>query len=189
MGMLDGRFDVVVPGGDEGDIRSPADLLEAARKKVCAVRDGEPTALIVGADTGVFLGDRHLGKPADLTEAKAYLRALAGRWHAVFTGVHAALPGDAREALVETRVRFRELTDEELEWYVASEEVLDKAGGYGVQGRAAVFVECIQGEYANVVGLPLATLYRLLRELGWRPDMDQRASSDGGEGACCTNWV
>ncbi len=126
-------------------------------------------ALIVGADTGVFLDDRHLGKPADLGEAKAYLRALSGRWHAVFTGVHAALPGAVRDALVETRVRFRALTDEEIDWYVESEEVLDKAGGYGVQGRAAVFVERIEGEYANVVGLPMATLYGLLRDLGWRP--------------------
>lgn len=169
MRRLDLRFEIVVPHSDEGVIRSPADLLHAARGKVRAVRDGDPTALIVGADTGVFLDGRHMGKPVDRTEAKAYLRALAGRWHAVFTGVHAALPGEQRESLVETHVRFRDLTEEEIDWYVASENVLDKAGGYGVQGRAAVFVERIEGEYTNVVGLPMATLYGLLRDLGWRP--------------------
>ncbi|MFO8034344.1 MAG: Maf family protein, partial [Candidatus Bipolaricaulota bacterium] len=169
LGRIDSSFHVAVPDSDEGSISTPGDLVDTARGKMLAVRAEEPQALIVAADTGVFLGGRHLGKPSGPEEARKYLRALSGRWHSVFTGLCVSLPGCVREELVETGVRFRSLSEEELDWYIAGEYVLDKAGAYAVQGRAAVFVERIEGEYTNVVGLPMATLYGLLQELGWGP--------------------
>lgn len=158
---------VLVPGTDEGDIRRPEDLLGAARAKLRQVRSQEPDALIVAADTGVFCAGRHLGKPSDQAQAREYLRVLSGRWHSVFTGVCVSIPGRVREELVETRVAFRRLSEDELDWYLGGEQVLDKAGGYAIQGRAAVFVRRIEGDYCNVMGLPLAMVYDLLRELGW----------------------
>ncbi len=173
-------FQVVVPDFEEGTIHSPEDLLEAARGKMQAVRRKEPAALIVAADTGVFVDGQHLGKPTDTAEAREHLRALSGRWHSVFTGLCISLSGAEREALVETRVRVRELREEELDWYLADEDVLDKAGGYAIQGKAAAFVDRIEGDYANVMGLPLATLYSALRELGWRPDRERPCVGRGG---------
>ncbi len=173
-------FRAVVPHFEELPIWAPGDLVEAARGKMLAVRQREPQALIVAADTGVFLQGQHLGKPAHLKEAREFLRALSGRWHSVFTGLCISPPGTSREELVETRVLFRELNEEELDWYLAVEDVSDKAGAYAIQGKAAAFVDRIEGDYANVMGLPLATLYSALQELGWRPDRERPSVGRGG---------
>ncbi|MCR4391478.1 MAG: Maf family protein [Candidatus Acetothermia bacterium] len=167
--LLCPQFEVMAPRVDEGEIQGPADLLRTARRKAETVRAQRPHGLVIAADTGVFRDGRAYGKPSDLDEAQATLRALAGGWHSVCTGL-VLLSGSAeREALVTTRVLFKPLTEEEIAWYLGVEEVLDKAGAYAIQGRAAPFVERIEGDFFNVMGLPLATLYRLLRELGWRP--------------------
>lgn len=152
---------------DEGEVLAPPDLLRAARRKAAWARERRPDGIVVAADTGVFRDGVPYGKPRDLAEARAFLRALAGGWHSVFTGLVVA-GREEREALVETRVLFKPLDEEEIADYLAREDVLDKAGAYAIQGRAAPFVLRIEGEYTNVVGLPLATLDRLLREVGWR---------------------
>jgi len=155
---------------DEGDIRCPADLLKTARRKAAVFGTPRPGQLVLAADTGVFVEGRHLGKPENLSHAAEMLRALSGRWHSVFTGLLLRSREQTREALVETRVRFRALTEGDIAWYLGGEEVMDKAGAYAVQGRAAAFVERIEGEHTNVMGLPMGTLYRMLRELGGGPN-------------------
>lgn len=168
LGLFVPQFEVRPPRVEEGKIRRPADLLRAARAKAEAVK-GDPAEILIAADTGVFHRGRHFGKPRDPGEARWMLSQLSGDWHHVYTGL-VVLRGDTYlQELVLTRVRFRKLSPEEIDWYLAREEVSDKAGAYAIQGAASVFVEEIQGDFTNVVGLPIGTLYRLLWKLGWRP--------------------
>jgi septum formation protein len=120
-----------------------------------------PREVVLGADTIVALGSRIYGKPADEAEARATLSALAGRAHAVITGICVLEAGRRQTAAATTLVRFRAIPDELLEWYVASGEWRERAGGYAVQGRGAALVESIDGDYTNVVGLPVPTLLEL----------------------------
>lgn len=167
--LLVPRFSVVPPAIPEEEVHRPADLLTLAERKAQAVAARHPQALVVAADTGVFRDGRAFGKPRDLEEARAFLRALSGGWHTVATGLVVLRGGKTFEELVETRVLFRELADWEIAWYLGREEVLDKAGAYAIQGAAAAFVERIEGDFYNVVGLPLCALWRLLLAAGWRP--------------------
>lgn len=144
-------------------------VVQVARAKAESVADRVPAdSLVVAADTVVLLGRRLLGKPRDPEEATRMLRALSGRGHRVVTAVavlrvgHGPVLADYEE----TRVRFRPLDEAEIAGYVASGEPLDKAGAYGIQGLGALLVEQVVGCYYNVVGLPLATLHRLLRSHG-----------------------
>ena len=125
--------------------------------------------IIAAGDTTVVLEGRILGKPELAEDARRMLRALSGRWHQVLTGM-AILPlGDAahrEHAIVEeTRVQFANLTEEEIEDYVATGEPFDKAGGYAIQGLGAKFIPRIEGCYFNVMGLPLARLYEILSKI------------------------
>jgi septum formation protein len=125
-------------------------------------RDGE---VVLGADTVVVLGDRVLEKPGDAVEARAMLSSLSGRTHIVITGIclrhaHGAIVDGAS-----TLVRFAELDPREIDEYVASGEPMDKAGAYAIQGLASKFVDRIEGCYFNVMGLPLALVYRHLKNL------------------------
>ncbi len=147
-------------------------VLRLARRKVEAgeaARQGRGLAdwPIVAADTTVTLDGRILGKPADATEAEAMLRAYAGRAHSVLTGVAVVFRGRMAVALSESTVGFRALSDAEIAAYVASGEPFDKAGGYGIQGRAAVFIAHLSGSYSGVMGLPLFETAELLREVGF----------------------
>lgn len=170
--LLAPDFGIVAPEGDEGQIVTPADLVRAARRKAEAVRRRVLDGIVIGADTGVFRNGEGYGKPGDRDEARAILRTLSGGWHSVFTGL-VVLAGDAaREDLVETRILFKALAEEEISWYLAHEDVRDKAGAYAIQGRAALFVEHIEGDFYNVMGLPVAILYRRLREIGWQPEIE-----------------
>lgn len=128
----------------------------------------EPGELVLAADTTVVLGGDILGKPEDEADARLMLRRIAGREHTVLTGValHDGPDGDDAVHVEETRVRIAALDDEEVAWYAATGETLDKAGSYAVQGIGALFVEAVFGDYTNVVGLPLPATYRLFRELG-----------------------
>lgn len=151
------------------DGEPPSDYVtRSARAKVASVADGRAEGLVIGADTVVVIDGRPLGKPADASEAREMLRTLSGRWHAVMTGVAVRDVDGGREVAEhdKTLVRFRDLTDEEIDEYVATDEPLDKAGAYGIQGRAMLFVEEIAGSYDNVVGLPATLLQRLVRRLG-----------------------
>jgi septum formation protein len=141
---------------------SPRDYVgRVAREKALAIarRAGE---LVLAADTTVVVDDTILGKPGDADEAAHMLRRLAGRWHHVLTGV-CLVRGDAHAVEVaDTRVEFLSMSDAEIAWYVASGEPMDKAGAYGIQGRASRFVGRIEGSYSNVVGLPVALVHQML---------------------------
>jgi septum formation protein len=147
----------------------PARAAEAlALAKAVAVARRRPEALVLGADTLVWVEGRVLGKPSGASEAAEMLRILSGRAHRVVTGV--ALVCASRDiwttAHETTLVTFRKLSEKEISSYVAGSEPYDKAGAYGVQGKASLFVEKLEGDYENVVGLPLKTVARLLEEVG-----------------------
>jgi septum formation protein len=139
----------------------------AQEKAEAAARQQRTSRLVLGADTVVVAGDRvMLGKPRDEDDARRMLRLLSGGWHEVLTGVALVRAGEQIKRTVAhevTRVRFCSLSDEEINWYVATGEPMDKAGAYAVQGRAALFIEEIRGDYWNVVGLPVQLVYRLAR--------------------------
>lgn len=139
-----------------------AHVARLAEVKARAGLARRPGAVVLGADTVVVLDGRILGKPADEDEARRVLGELSGRAHDVLTGVAVADGSGIRDAVARTRVWFAELSAAEVAAYVASGEHRDKAGAYGIQGRASCFVERIDGSYSNVVGLPVAVVYRLL---------------------------
>jgi septum formation protein len=130
------------------------------------------SAVIIGADTAVELDGELFGKPRDAAHAREMLAALSGRTHHVLTGICVLrLPdGATRSAVENTAVTFVPLGEREIEDYITSAEPFDKAGGYAIQGRAGLYIPRIEGCYFNVVGLPLARLYALLRDLGWQND-------------------
>lgn len=144
----------------------PRDLVRrlAREKAEAAGRDGE---WVLAADTIVVEDGDVLGKPRDRAQAKEMLRRLQGRWHLVLTGVALRPPdGDTLHAVESTRVLFAELTPEQIDWYAATGEPDDKAGAYAVQGLGALFVDEIDGNYSNVVGLPLPTVRQLFEGAG-----------------------
>ena len=122
--------------------------------------------VVIAADTVVCLDDMILGKPADAADAKRMLRALSGRDHRVFTGVTVCRGDRVLSDFEETAVHFRPLTEREIAAYLATGEPMDKAGAYGIQGRASLFVRGIEGDYFNVMGLPLCKLGEMLKEIG-----------------------
>jgi len=137
----------------------------ALRKCAAAVADSAPGDAVIAADTVVFLDGVLLEKPGTPEEARAMLRSLSGHTHTVCTGVAVAYKGETRSFVEQTQVTFHTLSDELIEWYVATGEPMDKAGAYGIQGKGALLVSGICGDYCNVVGLPISALYRLLLEM------------------------
>ena len=137
-------------------------VLRLACEKARAVaRDGE---WVLGADTTVVVNGEIAGKPVDTDDARRMLRMLSGQWHEVLTGVSLVGGGQVLSEVAVTRVKFAELTDAEIDWYVATGEPMDKAGAYGIQGYASRFVESIEGSYSNVVGLPVQMVYRMIAD-------------------------
>jgi septum formation protein len=140
----------------------------AALAKAAAVGAEHPDSLVLGADTLVVVGERALGKPSSPGDAVTMLRALSGQIHLVYTGL-ALVRGQVRRVGHEvTEVDMRPFDEEEIAAYVATGEPRDKAGGYGIQGKGALLVRSITGDYYNVVGLPLARLGEMLKEFGVR---------------------
>lgn len=139
-----------------------------AREKALAVARGHRDAWVLAADTVVVAGEEMLGKPADAEDARRMLARLSGVEHRVLTGVALVAPDGSicGSATVSTTVRFRVLTQEEIEAYVASGEPMDKAGAYAIQGGGAGFIEDVVGSYTNVVGLPLDEVRSLLDRHG-----------------------
>jgi septum formation protein len=146
-------------------------LAEAKARAAAAARRETEAAIVIGADTAVDIDGSVLGKPLSADAAREMLRRLGGQTHTVWTAVALlSLPDNSlRRGLERTEVRFAPLTEAEIDAYVCSGEPLDKAGAYGIQGVGGRFVEAIEGCYFNVVGLPLARTYRMLREMGWKP--------------------
>lgn len=147
---------------------SEAHVLRLARAKAMKVTEQHSRRWVLAADTIVEIDGQILGKPKDPREAEEMLRKLSDREHRVVTGYcllrHNFL--EIQEGVAVTRVRFKELSDEEILWYIATGEPFDKAGGYAIQGRAAFMVKEINGSYTNVVGLPLCEVVEALQKLG-----------------------
>ena len=175
------RLELLAQIGIAPDAISSADIDETPRKdetprayvarmaaeKAACVALAEP-GVVLAADTTVVAGRRILGKPEDGAEAAAFLRLLSGRRHRVLTAVTVQSGARARHRLVETTLRFRPLSAAEIDAYVASGEWRGKAGGYGIQGRAAAFAPWMQGSFTGVVGLPLAETAVLLESFAIR---------------------
>ena len=125
---------------------------------------GDADVLIVAADTSVIVDDEILGKPVDAADSERMLRLLSGRSHLVLTGVSVRSRTSEAGVVVETAVFVQELSEADMAWYVASGEGVDKAGAYAIQGLASRFIPRIEGSYANVVGLPVAEVARLIDE-------------------------
>ncbi len=142
-----------------------------SRDKAKALAETHPARWVIAADTTVLLGDQLLEKPLDAADAARMLATIAGQTHIVYTGVTLEnAERDYRDTRVaESEVRMLPLSPREIEWYVRTGEPLDKAGAYAVQGLGAMFIESIHGSYTNVVGLPLATLFQMLRRAGIDP--------------------
>jgi septum formation protein len=164
-------FEVLVTGVEERADGDPAEVVaENALRKARAGAAKAPDALVLGVDTDVVLDGRVLGKPEDEAAARKRLEALSGRTHEVLSGVAIAEPGGGeRTALERSLVTFRTLDPETVELYLASEEWRDRAGGYAIQGLGSILVEKLQGDFSNVVGLPVGALLRMAPELSPNP--------------------
>lgn len=144
------------------DIRDPSEMVrELSRRKTNALDAGE--AIVITADTVVAIDGEILGKPKNEEDARRMLRLLSGRVHQVFTGVSVKYKDTVETFCEKTDVYFKEIDDAAIDAYVRSGEPMDKAGAYAIQGRGAVFIEKIDGDYLNVVGLPWSRLYDILR--------------------------
>ena len=163
-------FEIVPADVDETPLTGePAKIyaLRVARAKAEEVSRRLPAdRIILAADTVVVAGERLMGKPVDAKDAESMLNALSGAAHQVHTAVVLRSPAGQAEEVVTTEVRFNRLSDAEIAWYLSTGEFEGKAGGYGIQGRAARFIDGIGGSWSNVVGLPIATVYRLLSRAG-----------------------
>lgn len=173
LSQMDYSFEVKVSDADEimVDTSEPSELvMENACAKAAAVAKQNPGVPVLGADTVVSVDGHVLGKPKDADDAARMLSMLSGRSHQVSTGIAFVCQADGechvcKEAVV-TDVTFGEMTSDDISWYVSTGEPLDKAGAYGIQGRAAAFIKGIEGSYSNVVGLPLFAVRQLAKKAG-----------------------
>jgi septum formation protein len=167
-------FDVMVSNVEEGahpDEKPDAYVTRLALEKAVDVATRRPREWVIAADTIVCLDDNILEKPRDRDDAIRILTLIVGREHVVYTGL-ALLNrsiGYSDSRVTTTRVRMAELTGPDVEWYVDTGEPMDKAGAYAVQGIGAMFIESVQGNYTNVVGLPLSVLFNMMRSAGIDP--------------------
>lgn len=167
-----GMEPVVVPSRVPEEVKA-GESAEDAALRLAVAKAGEVArlfhdGLVIGADTVVTIDGMQLGKPEDETDAKRMLKLLSGRSHTVVTGLAVinAKTLESKTTRVKTTVRFKKISEEEIDSYISTGDPMDKAGAYGIQGRAAAFVEGIEGCYSNVVGLPLSELMDLLKTFG-----------------------
>lgn len=151
-----------VPGDGEDPVAYTLRVASEKAERVAA-RHRVEDVVVLGADTEVVMDGRIFGKPADGRDARRMLEALSGKEHWVHTGLALIGPGRRAEEAVSTRVSFAPLTAAEIDWYVSSGEPMGKAGAYAIQGLGARFIRHLDGSWSNVVGLPIATVHRLLR--------------------------
>lgn len=162
--LITSDFEIKVSNVDETlpDKITPKEaVMYLSKIKAEPFADGDD--IVIGADTVVALDGKILGKPKSKENAREMLRFLSSRTHSVFTGVTLASDKKTKTFAVETKVKFFELTNEEIDAYIKTKEPFDKAGAYGIQGYGSLLVEKIDGDYFNVVGLPVSTLARELK--------------------------
>lgn len=166
------NFEIVPPKVEEKPIKTPSDVKLNAYLKgryVEKVLKPKGETLIIASDTAVFIRGKFLGKPKDRNEAIKMLKTLSGKWHKVHTAVVVIYKnGNHRRVLKRlftTAVKFKRLTEREIDWYLSTGEPMDKAGAYGIQGYGAIFIEKLIGDYFTVMGLPAHGLYEMLKTL------------------------
>jgi septum formation protein len=161
--------EIIVAGIDETlfpDERAADYVQRLARSKAEAVASRLGQGLVLGADTTVVVGNQILGQPVDEADARRMLNLLNAKWHEVLTGVAVVrVGGETRVAYETTRVRFAEMSENEIDWYISTGEPFGKAGAYGIQGKASLFIEEIEGDYFNIMGLPIRLVYELATDL------------------------
>lgn len=157
--------EVIPPGADAAQAvcAISAQKAAAAEQLLCASEGEDANRIVLGADTVVAIDGKILGKPKSRAQAADMLRRLSGREHSVYTGLTLLQGGRAETQAEETKVFFRELTEEEIAAYLASGEADDKAGAYALQGKGGVFVRRAEGDFFNVIGLPVQLLYTMLQ--------------------------
>ena len=162
-------FEVVTSGIDETRIDGEDSVTYVQRlalEKAEGVASKRESGLILAADTTVVVDNEILGQPENDQDAQRMLKLLSGKWHEVLTGVALIrIGGESNAGIETTRVRFAELSQSEIDWYISTGEPRGKAGAYGIQGRAALFVEEVSGDYLNVVGLPIRLVYEMIRRI------------------------
>ena len=161
------QFEAITAGIDESLMpdEDPATYVQRlAKSKADAVAAQLADGLVLGADTTVVVDGQILGQPVDDEDAKRMLMLLNNKWHEVLTGVAVVrVAGKSRVDYETTRVRFAEMSEHEIEWYISTGEARGKAGAYGIQGAAGVFIKEIEGDYFNIVGLPIRLVYELIK--------------------------
>ena len=155
--MVAGIDETVLPN------EAPAAYVQRlARSKAETVASHLHDGLVLGADTTVVIANQILGQPVDEADARRMLDLLNAKWHEVLTGVAIVrVGGETRVAYETTRVRFAEMSEKEIDWYIATGEPFGKAGAYGIQGKASLLIEEIEGDYFNIMGLPIRLVYEL----------------------------
>ncbi|PGL73330.1 Maf family protein [Bacillus sp. AFS055030] len=151
----------------EQNLQSSEIVMKLAEEKAIDVSNKNPNAVVIGADTIVTYNDKKLGKPTSKEDAFAMLKMLSGKTHEVYTGVSIINNGERSSFYECTKITFSELSDQEIIDYINTNEPMDKAGSYGIQGYGGTFVEKIEGDYYSVVGLPINKVKRKLNELNF----------------------
>jgi septum formation protein len=162
-----------VPDIDESELdgEDPSDYVSRlAEEKARSIGGRHPGEIVLGADTTVVIHERIIGKPVDLEDARRMIGMLSGNWHEVLTGIAVVRNGNAEVGIQRTRVKFAEMNDDEIDFLVEKGDPLDKAGAYAVQAQAALFIEGIEGDYWNVVGLPISLVYELVMKTTGREE-------------------
>ena len=169
LSLIQPDFEVCASSAEEiiPDGLQPSEaVMYLARIKAEQVAKTHADSVVIGADTVVVLDGQIMGKPKDHADCVRMISALSGREHEVLTGVAIVVDGRTESFYQRTTVRFLPLTEEEIQWYASLDEPYDKAGAYGIQDQAAIFVEAMDGDYYNVMGLPLCALVKCLRRRG-----------------------
>ncbi len=179
MNAVGWRFTKAIPDIDESEQvgESPDDYVcRLASEKAQVIAGSHPGEIVLAADTTVVINGQIMGKPVDDGDARRMIRMLAGNWHEVLTGIAVSKNGACEVGMQRTRVKFASMTEAEVGFLVERGDPLDKAGAYAVQAQAALFIEGIEGDYWNVVGLPISLVYEMIV----RRSDEKEASGDRG---------
>ncbi|MEO0246726.1 MAG: nucleoside triphosphate pyrophosphatase [candidate division WOR-3 bacterium] len=169
------EFEVIPPENVREKPQKIEDTILLAEMKALSIkREDSP---VLACDTIVVVQNQILGKPSSFEEAKKFIRQLSGRWHEVYTGYVIVAKNQMIKKIVKTRVKFSKLHDDEIMTLLKYDNVLDKAGAYGIQGLAGLFIKKIEGSYYNVVGLPIEFVYRDLKSVGVTPVWEKLTNS------------